>query len=85
MNFLSFSQSHLLFEISTFEQTPGKFFRFTTMPLVCIKDPGKKKGDAIGSSGHGGGGSAKIRRSWPGKVWERLRSSPGLDLRPELV
>jgi hypothetical protein len=29
------------------------------MLLVRIKDPRKKEGDAIGSSGHGGGGSGQ--------------------------
>jgi hypothetical protein len=72
MSFLSFSQSHLLFEISTFEQTPGKFFRFTTMPLVRIKDDlGKKKGDAIGSLGHGGCGSGQNPASSPGFLTEK--------------
>jgi hypothetical protein len=32
---------------------------FTTKPLVHTKDLEKKKGDAIGSIGHGGGGSGQ--------------------------
>jgi hypothetical protein len=48
MNSLRFNKSHLLLEISTFEQAPRKFFRFTTKPLVHTKDPGKMEGDAIG-------------------------------------
>jgi hypothetical protein len=66
INFLSFSQSHLLFEISTFEQTPGKFFRFATMPLVCIKDPGKKEGVQLGPRAMGAAVQAKIRRACRG-------------------
>jgi hypothetical protein len=36
------------------------------MPLVCIKHPGKKEGDAIGSSAMEGA-MASRRRGWPGK------------------
>jgi hypothetical protein len=59
MDFTRFRKSHLLFQIQFFRQALGKFFRFTTKPLVHTKDLVNKERDAIGSLGHGEGGSGQ--------------------------
>jgi hypothetical protein len=73
MDFTKNSKLTLLFDMRFCTRVPGKFFRFTPMPLVYVKLHGKKERDAIWSSAMEGGGSgrnpANRRRRWPGKVW----------------
>jgi hypothetical protein len=59
MNFQRFNKSILLFGNPTFAQAPGTFQCFTDMPSVYTKLPEKEEGDAIGSPGHGSGGSGQ--------------------------
>jgi hypothetical protein len=69
--FTRISKTHVLFEMGFCTGAPGKLFRFTPMPLVCVKLPGKKEGGAIGFLSMEGGGSgrnpANWRRGWLGK------------------
>jgi hypothetical protein len=55
MDFTKISKTALLLKIHIFSQAPGKVLELTTMPLVRVKHPGKKEGDAIGSSAMEGG------------------------------
>jgi hypothetical protein len=57
MEFTIIRKTHVLFEMGFCTGVPGKFFRFTPMPLVRVKLPGKKEGDTIGSLAMEGGGS----------------------------
>jgi hypothetical protein len=65
MDFARFSRTALLLKIQIFSQAPGKNLELTTMPLVRVKHPRKKKGDAIGSSAMEGGAA---RRNWAALV-----------------
>jgi hypothetical protein len=88
MNFLSFSQNHLLFEIQLCGQAPGKFLFFTTIPSVRAKHAGRLRTLQCGSWPWRAAAPAKIpvilRRSQPGKGRRMARGSPTTDLWPKL-
>jgi hypothetical protein len=51
--------SQILLKLQLFTKAPRTFQYFTDMPSVYTKLPEKKEGDAIGSPGHGSGGSGQ--------------------------
>jgi hypothetical protein len=87
-HFIRFSQTVLLFKKLLFTKVPGTFCRFTTIPSVDTKHPGKNRFLAMSSLGVGAARPAGIpasrRRSRLGKVRRRCVSSPRIDLRSKL-
>jgi hypothetical protein len=88
MDFTRFSKDQLLFKKLLFTKVPGTFCRFTTIPSVHTKHPGKNRFLAMSPLGVGAARPAEIsasrRHSRPGKVRRTCVSSPRAQLRPEL-
>jgi hypothetical protein len=76
MNFTSFSQNTQKGKESICKQTLGKIRKFTDIPLICTKHPGKSSGHAMRSLGLGAARIAGFRRGrrrgWPGRRWRRV-------------
>jgi hypothetical protein len=88
MDFQSFSKTVLLLKFPLYTGVLGLFCRFTTMPSIHTKHPGKNKEDAMWSLAWRVvrlAGIGRLRRCpWPGKRWGRTRGSPAVDLWPKM-
>jgi hypothetical protein len=73
MEFPRISKTHVLLEIPFCNPAPESFRFLTSRSLLCTQDPGKNRGDAIGSPRAAGGGPAKIPASSDGGAGRESR------------
>jgi hypothetical protein len=83
MDFQSFSKTVLLLKFPLYTGVLGLFCRFTTMPSVHTKHPGKKEEDAMWSLGMGVGAA---RQNWAAPAaplaGEEVGEDEGLTMAP---